>query len=629
MKVSFELLRSRTVNPTSAITGAALRAPYPPDALRVRAQDIRDYQEFRHLAEKLNRSYDAASVDNFTADFKGTYGSANTEMLPAKYATRARSRTLAKDTSHGRGLMRTYADNVVGDDPFELEMEVGKFLPDGSFDEEKATNRGIEKAWLRFCRKENFTTRKTMDFMESMRVVEMSRAREGSVICREYPGYEFNEFGFAVDFLEEDRLQEQFMGQSGSDGRFGAGNPIRASIEYHPKYNFALAYWVLSRHPGEFFGQTPVWYDRKANNFREQVPADQIIHFNNLRQRAEQDIGMTELDATILPLWRIHQYDKSLTLSSIASASKPWWLEQKDPTGMEAPSDPAHIDRGYPAADSLAGAGAGSENPAESQQASGSPTNVIRPANRETLPPGFTLRQADPKFPIEAAHEFRLDNLRDISVATHGSYQQATGDYQNLGFIAGLMSQQAFQRNMRVRQKSLAEDLRRLFRDWLKSSIMTGYFDRNGVELSITRLEEYVDAAHFKGQQSEFVNPLVQAQALILLEEAHHMSRQDVQDALPNGKKVDKLFAQIAQEKKEEKEQGLDFDAELSTEPTINKEGDNAPGAPKPSGTEPGGNADIPPKSKAQSPRSRGGRVRGTIDSTTQSLLTQSLNGEH
>ena len=72
---------------------------------------------------------------------------------------------------------------------------------------------------------------------------------------------------------------------------------------------------------------------------------------------------------------------------------------------------------------------------------------------------------------------------------------------------------------MRVRQKSLAEDLRRLFRDWLKSAIMTGYFDRLGLALSITRLDEYVDAAHFKGQQSEFVNPLVQAQALILCEQ--------------------------------------------------------------------------------------------------------------
>jgi hypothetical protein len=72
-------------------------------------------------------------------------------------------------------------------------------------------------------------------------------------------------------------------------------------------------------------------------NFREQVAADKIIHFNNLRDRAEQDWGMTELDATVMPLWRIHQYEKSLTLSSIASAAKPWWIEKEYPTGFQIP----------------------------------------------------------------------------------------------------------------------------------------------------------------------------------------------------------------------------------------------------------------------------------------------------
>lgn len=616
MKVSFEI--ARTAATRSGITGAALKLPYSPEALRVRAEDVRNMQEFTALAEKLNRSYDASSVDNFTKDFKGTYGSANSEMLPAKYAVRARSRTLAKDTAHGKGMMRVYADNVVGDDPFELEMEVGKVLDDGSFDEEKETNRAIETAWQRFCRKENFSIRKNVCFMEAMRIVEMSRAREGSVIGRMHLDYP-NEFGFAMDFLEEDRLQEQFHGRSGADSRFGAGNPIRASIEYHPRWNYALAYWLLTRHPGEFFGQTPVWSDGREKNFREQVPASEIIHFNNLRTRAEQDIGMTELDATILPLWRIHQYDKSLTLSSIASASKPWWIEEAKPTGLELPGELQELVENWRL---NGGSGAGeAKDPVKAQQG-GAPVNVISPASREKLPPGMTLKQGDPRFPIEAAHEFRNDNLRDISTGTFGSYQQLSGDYQNLGFIAGLMSQQAFHRNIRVRQRSFAEDLRTLFRNWLKSAILKGYFDKRGVYLAFTRLEEYVDAATFKGQQAEFVNPLVQAQALILLEESGHMSRQGVQDALPNGMKVDKLFKQIAQEKKEAEEAGLD----LSPEPA------EPAGAPAKPGTEDGQPGDLPPKSKKQSPRSRSlklPRQRGQIDATTRELLAMSTNGQH
>ena len=583
------------------------------------------FEDFRALAERMNRSYEAQTVDNFTRDLRGTYGSATSEIIPSKYSTRARGRTLTKDTAHGKSINRIYADNVVGDDPFELEMEVGKLLPDGSFKEEKDTNRAIESAWQKFCRKENFTVRKNMGFMEAMRVVEMARAHPGSVIGWMHSEYPFNEFGFAMDFLEEDRLQEQYNGVSGDDGKFGRGNPIRASIEYHPRYQFPLAYWILTRHPGDFFGQTTTYNDKV---YREQVPASKIIHFNNLLTRPEQDMGMTELDATILPLWRIHQYDKSLTLSSIASASKPWWIEEAKPTGMELPGELRELVENW----QLNGGGNGSTGATDAvrtQQGGGNPTNTISPASREKLPPGMTLKQGDPRFPIEAAHEFRNDNLRDISAGTMGSYQQLSGDYQNLGFIAGLMSQQAFHRNVRVRQKSLAEDLRTLFRNWLQAAILKGYFDKVGASVSLLRLEEYVDGATFKGQQAEFVNPLVQAQALILLNEAKHMTRQGVQDLLPSGMKVDKLVKQFAQERQEFIDAGLpDPDAELATEPTLNKQGSNAPGSDLPvkPGTEDGAAGDIPPKSKKQSPRNR---MRGTIDDTTRDLLAMSTNGEH
>ena len=114
-----------------------------------------------------------------------------------------------------------------------------------------------------------------------------------------------------------------------------------------------------------------------------------------------------------------------------------------------------------------------------------------------------------------------------------------------------------------------------------------------------------------------------------MLQESKHMTRQGVQDALPNGMKIDKLVKQLAQEQKEFLEAGLpDPDAEIATEPGINKEGDAAPGTekPTPAGTSPGGAADVPPKSKKQSPRSFG-RRRGAFDDTTRTLLEMSQNG--
>jgi capsid protein len=426
--------------------------------------------------------------------------------------------------------------------------------------------------------------------------------------------------------VERDHLQEQWSGKSPSDGAFGAGNPIIGSIEYDPEWGDALAYWLLTRHPGDAYSLVTIPVDEK--NFRVQVPADQVILFDNPRTRANQATGNTELDATILPLWRIHQYDKSLTLSSIASASKPWWVEEDNPTGLELPGEIQKLVDAYKV---NVPNGILSESPGQDQvatQASGGPKkNVVRPASREEFPAGKRLKQADPKFPIEAAHTFRQDNERDLATGTHGSYQQMSGDYQNLGFVAGLMSQIPFQRNIKVRQKTMAEDLRPMFRAWLKSTILKGYFEKRGVFVSITRVEEIVEAAYFKGQQADFVNPLLQMQTLILGNEVGAITDQQFQDALPNGRPIEEIYTQRKYEQEMKLKLGLMAPSVVATMPNINKEGEAAPGQEKPAESVAGGEgpATPPPKTTVQTPHP--GRKRGEIDANTRMLLEMSQNG--
>ena len=150
----------------------------------------------------------------------------------------------------------------------------------------------------------------------------------------------------------------------------------------------------------------------------------------------------------------------------------------------------------------------------------------------------------------------------------------------------------------------------------------------------MSRLEEYVDGAKFKGQAWEFVNPLVEAQTLILLCEAGHLTRQDVQDRLTQGKKFSELKAILKQEFEELAEAGLPYGQAEATEPGVNKEGDSPPGTEKPeaAGTQEGGNAQPTPKSKKALPKSRTARSyatrqRGEIDATTSRLIDHSMNG--
>lgn len=647
MKFSlFSVDTSKSQTSANVRTGRDIRPPYPPEAST--SEVGQSIAAFRALSERMSRAMDAATVDNFTQDLRGSYGDANTELYPYNYTVRARSRTLAKNTSHGKGTMRVYADNVVGDDPFELEMKIvkrdddGKPILDPDTDEpqeDKEIAEAICEAWGIFRWQENFTIRKNMDFMEALRVAEMARKRDGMVICRMYPRYPYNDFGFAVDFLERDHLQEQWSGFSPTDGMYGAGNPIVGSIEQHPKYKFALAYWLLRRHPGNAYAITASVDETR--NFREQVPAEEVILMDNPRTRPEQDTGDTEFDAALLALWRIHQYEKSLTLTSILCASRPWWIEEDRATGMEMPGYAAQLlqnfqlnamDQGIPQAGP-------NQDPAASQNNDSPKKQLVKPGSREELPAGKKLKWADAKFPVEAASTFRKDNERDLATGTHGSYAQMSGDYQNLGFVAGLMSQIPFQRNIRVNQKTTVEDLRPMFRMWLKSTILKGYFEKKGVFVSITRLEEFVAGAYFKGQQAEFVNPLLQAQTLILLNEAGHLTDQQVQDALPNGVTTNKLYNIRKSEQEQKLNLGLMAPSAVAAMPSIAHEGTTAPGenrpttpgvdpnSPTPAGTKPGGPADAPPKKKVQRPGVNRSRIAGQIDDTTRLLLEMSQNG--
>lgn len=598
---------------------------------------------------KLTRSYAAGAVTQYNADFVGTYGSANTEILPGKYSVRARARTLCKDTPQGKAIKRTFQDNVAGPQPFKLDMRYGSLeevepvknydaegneipipgipknkKPHKRFVSDEETNNAIEKFWQWFIKPENFSVDKTWGFNEATWMVVGEQVEAGGVLCREYKDYPHNEIHFALRFLEEDRLQEMFW--AGNENQ----NKIRGSTEFDPEFGFPIAYWVLTRHPGEFMAQ-PTWDEEHAKTFRERIPADQIIHIKNMRDRAEQEFGMTEFDAASNAIWRNHQFNTALTLCAIASHIRAFVLEKKLPTGIEMPAELKEMFANFMAnyGGNVGGPAGGAadllNNPAQQQQGVGQRVNTLRPGEERELPFGVEAKILAPQFPTEQAHEFRLDNHREVGLAAGVSYQHASGDFQNLGFIAGLMCQIPFQLRCKIRQQHLKDNwLAKLFRDALRAAILHGWFDRRGFGfISITKLDDYCDAANFKGMRWPFVNPLIQAQTLILLMEAGMLSPQQVQDEMPDGVSIEDLYTMYAEAKGEAAQHGLDFSGSDVTRPSIQK---GNPGQTTPN---PNAGSQPPPKTKTSNPVRTEPFVHKRMQVDMAELLRMSTNGDH
>lgn len=545
--------RTEAPAPNAGDVALALRANLSAEHVQRVNEQIRTFGKLRAQVgelveshEALKRSYDAGATTKFNADFKGTYGTANTEIFSYFYTIWARARTLAKDTPQGKAIMRTYRNNIVGHDPFKLTMRLGKSVMQAHpvtgqmvkvFEAENDSNQLVEGEWKQFCRAKNFTIRRTLSFMEAMNQVVLEAKTIGSVLIRKWRGAP-NRFGFAVDILESDRLQPNFQGKAPD-----SGNPIRGSIEYHPIWNYPVAYWLLTRHPGEFVAQNyPGGQAQKV--FRERVPAEDIVHFNNLRDRAEQDIGFTELDACIQAIWRLFQYQKALTYASISSCMKPFWIKKNYPTGMQySPDDFAKMVDGFSKGAGLPSDLAG--NVTEAQQGIKQRVSTEVPGSTLELEYGLELMQTDPKFPIEAAHEFQVDNSKEIAAAAGISYSDLTGDFQSLGYIAAQMSQRPSRDDaMGFQEHVIGIVVQDIFEEWWASSNLFGVFD-----FPSSRREEFVRAARFRGKRFPFTDELREVQALVLKLDAGAISMQQAQDMMPDGIDIEDLVAQRSEYK--------------------------------------------------------------------------------
>lgn len=534
------------------VTGAALRSVVttPQDARLMRDMLNLSNQLTRGAVDynqKMVRGFDASEVTNWNQDFKGTYGTANTEIFTNFYTIWARCRTIAKDMPHGKAIVRTYRDNVIGHAPFALTMRVGTRSKEPHpktgemvtvFHPDEDVNRQIVSEWRKFCRAKNFTIRRTVSFMEGMMQIVSESITIGSCIIRLHRDTGLNKFGFAVDILESDRLQPNYHGKAP-----GTNNPIRASIEYHPVWNYPVAYWLLTRHPGEYVANNYAPGATTNQFFRERVPAEDIIHYNNIRTRAEQDLGFTELEACVQSIYMNFKYAGALTQASLASCCKPWVIEKTTPTGLSYTPTADEYASLIAKADDQGNESLAAQGLAGLQEGNVPPRELMSPAMTKVLEWGFTMKVLDPKFPIEAAHEFRVDNNKEIATAAGISYSSQTGDFQSMGYIAAQMSKQPERDNFMVHQANLDDVVvRRIFEEWLRASILRGVFD-----FPKARWEEIEDAGSFKAKRWPFTDALREVQGLILKLDAGLISPQQAQDELPDGIDFSDVVAQISE----------------------------------------------------------------------------------
>lgn len=499
----------------------------------------------RAVTSRKVRMYDGAMTDNTNSDFPISITSANAEILTSIIGVRGRARRLERDESYATGIITAFQNNVVGDDPFPLEVNVGTTNADGTFTKDVKVSQDIKDFWKWCGLKENFLVSRNYSRNECYWQAISAVVRDGGIIYRKWPGFPNNDIRYAIEAVEIDRL-DHFFNRPGSIA--GGKNEIQFSIELD-KWMGPVAYWLLTRHPGD----TYAWSNQTA--YRERVAAEEIIPLFNIRSRAGQLVGMSKLATVINPLHRLRQYDKAEMTAAIVTACKMGFFTKTDTTD---------------------------EYSGDNQNDDGGKSMNATPGSFEELPEGYNVTPWDPKHPVEAYPAFVNQHLRAVGQGSGLSHSTVSGDYTNMSFSSGRLEKTPEKQEFKKYQSHVIADF--VFPDYaarLKYGILSGK-----LAYPIERLEEFLNASTFLGVRWEYINPLQDAQADILRIEGGLTSRSRViaESEYPGS------FEDVCREQQTDNDTAerhkLDFSASDPTTPTVPK---GAPGqeAPEPGNVQP------------------------------------------
>lgn len=566
LSITFDSSRSAAEQARRAHSGPALT---PQVANPDQASILRGMQRVVSLKRGQTRMYEAAQTTRLTSDFGVSIASANAQILTSRIAATARARTLERDNPYAARGLNLFQNNVCGDMPFVLEMNLGKKNADGAFIKETDLNDEVKAAWEEAGDMENCTVRRDMTRDECYWQAITALVRDGGVLWREWEAFPNNPFSYAIEPIEIDRLDHWWNRPA-----VGTNNEIQFGIE-RDKWRGPVAYWILTRHPGDVFA----WSN--TPRYRERVPSGDIIFLSDIRTRAGQDVAMPRFSSVITGLHRIDQYDIAEMSAAIAASCFAGFLVRKAQQGTEFQGD--------------------------EQDNDGNKTYNVEPGTLMELDAMQDFKKWDPTHPTDAYPHFTKQNLRRAAVGLGLSYHSLAEDYESVNFSSVRASLLENRREFKKLQRHIIKNLvKPHFKAWLKYAMLSGK-----VSIPMSRYDEVCRAAKFIPTRWEWVDPLKDCQANIMSVEAGFDSRQRIVAESERGGE----FSDVCREQQEDNDTAeahkLDF---APTTPTIQK---GPPGNAEPG--DPASGAEPTPKNGGKQP------ARGGLSKRTRAVMAALL----
>lgn len=298
----------------------------------------------------------------------------------------ARSREQWSNNDYVRAFVRLIRQNVVG--PCGVTMQAKVTNARGRLD--KNLNSALESDWEEFGRKGFCDVTGKLSWRAVQCLAVETAARDGEFIIRKVYGDDAGPHGFALQFIDPQRLPVWRQ-----ETRLASGGFIRNGIEFN-RNGRPVAYHFTS----DDYGETG-FYSMAGRGF-VRVPAQDVIH-EFIVEMVGQKRGLPWTSSALFRLRNVNGFEDAAVQNARAGASKMGFIQYKEGFGPEPEDDtPVSID--------------------------------AEPLSFHELPEGAEIADWSPQFPSNETATFLKSQLRGASSGMGVPYNELANDLEGVNF---------------------------------------------------------------------------------------------------------------------------------------------------------------------------------------------------
>lgn len=459
--------------------------------------------------------YQAARWTRLTAEWSIWRRSADQEILGDLGALRARSRNLVLNNPFAKRFVSQVMQNVAGPHGFRFKPRVRSAA--GVLD--KATNAELARAWGEWTRRDNCTVDGKLSWRAVQRLVMSATPQDGEVLIRMVEGFD-NPFGFALQLIDADLLDEQYNEQRGPHG-----NEIRMGVEID-RWGRPLGYWLWTTHPSE------VARERK----RDFIPAAELLHLY-VPFRVGQTRGVPWTHAIMMDLKQADGYAEAELIAARIAAAKMGFFTTRE------------------------GAEGGWTPPQENAEGAERLQMEAEPGLLSELPPWLDFKPWDPQHPNTAYRDFMKAVLHSVASGIDVCYHNLTGDLEGVNYSSARVGELDERDSWRALQQWLCEELhQRVYERWLGMAMLTGQANLPSYRVADYRSVAWLPRGWAWVDPQNELNAIKEAIALGLTSRTI--------EAAAQGRDPEEIFADLEAEAQLAKEYGIEIAGTKTAAPT-------------------------------------------------------------